>query len=315
MSILTEKHFHDETAAYSFVEARVWPNGPICPHCGETKRLGTLKGKSTRIGVRKCYNCRKPFRVTVGTIFEASHIKLNIWLQAVFLIASSKKGISANQLHRTLNISLKSAWFMEHRIREAMRDGVLSPIGGNGKITEADETYFGTASNPQPSPQRKGRAYLKGGAGPSSKRAILGLVERGGSVRTFHVQTATRQTVQDILFRNVDRQSVLNTDEAGIYVEPGKDFADHQSVNHSAGEYARGETTTNSIESVFSVFKRGMVGVYQHCGEAHLHRYLAEFDFRFNRRAALKISDRERAEDVIRMAGGKRLTYHQVGRA
>jgi transposase-like protein len=187
MSVLSDRHFHDEAAAYRFVEARIWPNGAVCPHCGGTDRNSKLKGDSTRIGTYKCYDCRKPFTVKVGTIFEASHVKMHLWLQAIFLIASSKKGISSNQLHRTLGVTLKTAWFMSHRIREAMREGNLGPLGGNGKVVEADEAYYGKATDQSPSKARKGRPLLKRKPGTSNKRAILGLVERGGSVRTFHV--------------------------------------------------------------------------------------------------------------------------------
>ena len=186
-SILSDFHFHNEAAAYKFVEARVWPDGPTCPHCGEAERIGKLKGKSTRIGVRKCYGCRRPFTVKVGTVFESSHVKLHLWLQAIFLMCSSKKGISANQLHRTLGVTLKTAWFMSHRIREAMRSGALDPMGGPGQVVEADETYFGKQADPQESSQRKGRPYTKA-KGPSTKRAVLALVERGGGhVRSFHI--------------------------------------------------------------------------------------------------------------------------------
>jgi len=195
-SVLSAKHFHDEAAAYRYVEAHIWPNGPTCPHCGGTERISAMKGKSTRRGVYKCYQCRKPFRVTVGTVFEASHIPLHIWLQGVALLTASKKGISANQLHRTLGISLKAAWFMAHRIREAMRDGSLVPMAGNGGIVEADETYFGSVANPRTGLNTRGRPFTKRGkGGPSNKRAILSLVERGGSVRSFHLAQANQINV------------------------------------------------------------------------------------------------------------------------
>src|SRR5690606_34377503 len=190
MSVLSDRHFHDEAAAYRFVEARIWPNGPVCPHCGGVERISKMKGKSTRIGAYKCYQCRAPFTVKIGTIFEASHVKMHLWLQAIFLIASSKKGISSNQLHRTLGVTLKTAWFMSHRIREAMREGDLGPLGGNGLPVEADETYWGKKANPGPSKYRRGRPYIKKGKA-NEKRAILGLIERGGRVRTFHIAQAT----------------------------------------------------------------------------------------------------------------------------
>ncbi|MET2825863.1 IS1595 family transposase [Mesorhizobium shangrilense] len=309
MSVLSDRHFHDEAEAYKFVEARIWPNGPTCPHCGGVERISKMEGKSTRIGTYKCYQCRKPFTVKIGTIFEASHVKLNHWLQAIFLIASSKKGISSNQLHRTLGVTLKTAWFISHRIREAMRDGKLGPLGGSGMVVEADETYLGKATDQSPSPQRKGRPLLKRKAGTSNKRAILGLIERGGSVRTFHVVQATKVNVAELVTDNIARESILYTDESKLYGGMGDHFADHQSVKHSAKEYVRGEVHSNTIESYFSIFKRGMRGTYQHCAEKHLHRYLAEFDFRHNARVALGVNDEARAGRILDGVVGKRLTY------
>jgi transposase-like protein len=315
MSVLTAAHFHDEAAALAFVEARVWANGVSCPHCGNADegKIGVLKGKSTRMGVRKCYACRKPFTVKVGTIFESSHIALHLWLQAIFLMASSKKGISSNQLHRTLGVTLKSAWFMSHRIREAMRTGGLGPLGGEGQTVEADETYLWKAEDQSPSPQRKGRPLLKRKAGTSNKRAILGLIERGGKVRTFHVAQATKVNVAALVTENVRVESILYTDESRLYSSVGEAFADHQTTTHSAKEYVRydGEAVihSNTIESYFSVFKRGMRGTYQHCAEKHLHRYLAEFDFRHNSRVALGIGDVGRAAAILDGVVGKRLTY------
>jgi transposase-like protein len=309
MSVLSDRHFHDEAAAYKFVEARIWPNGPVCPHCGGVDRISKMKGKSTRIGAYKCYQCRAPFTVKIGTIFEASHVKLHLWLQAIFLMASSKKGISSNQLHRTLGVTLKTAWFMSHRIREAMRDGNLGPLGGNGLIVEADETYWG-AKKEKRTMTTRGNAFTKSGkTGPSNKRAILGLVERGGSVRTFHIMQATKQNVAALVSDNIAHESMLFTDESRLYPEVGKTFLDHMTVRHSAGEYARGGVHTNTIENVFSVFKRGMNGTYQHCAEKHLHRYLAEFDFRYNRRVALGVNDISRAGAILDGVVGKRLTY------
>lgn len=309
-SVLSDRHFHNEAAAYRFVEKRIWPNGPVCPHCKATDRISPMNGASTRIGTYKCYHCRKPFTVKVGTIFESSHVKMHLWLQAIFLIASSKKGISANQLHRTLGVTLKTAWFIGHRIREAMREGGLGPLGGEGMIVEADETYYGKQADPQPSEQRKGRPYLKGGQGPSGKRAILGLIERGGSVRTFHVAQATKVNVAELVTANVSRESKLYTDESRLYRGMDEVFAAHESVKHSAGQYVReGGIHSNTIESYFSVFKRGMRGTYQHCAEKHLHRYLAEFDFRHNRRVALGVNDVTRADRILSGVVGKRLTY------
>jgi len=309
MSILSQKHFHDEEAAYEYVKAHLWADGPICPHCGERERIGKLKGKSTRIGVHKCYKCRKPFTVKVGTIFQSSHVKMHLWLQAIYLMVSSKKGISTQQLHRTLGVTLKTAWFMSHRIREAMRDGTLAPLGGNGEYVEADETYFGKKKNPQMSVQRKGRPYLKGGAGPSGKRAIVSLVERGGEVRSFHVKQANKENVANIVTQNIKQESVLATDESPLYKAVGKELLDHQTVKHSRGEYVRGGVHSNTVENYFSVFKRGMRGTYQHCAEKHLHRYLAEFDFRYNNREALGVNDEDRAVNALLGVVGKRLTY------
>jgi transposase-like protein len=315
MSVLAKKHFHNETAAYAFVEAHVWPDGRVCPHCGVVDESGSLKGKSTRIGVYKCYACRKPFSVKVGTIFESSHVPLHKWLQAMFLLSSSKKGISSNQLARTLEITLKSAWFLSHRIREAMRDGSAGPLGGEGQIVEADETYIGRKSE-QRTETTSGRAYThsKKGRGPSNKRAIVSLVERGGSVRSFHIDRADKVTVAGIVTQNVARESRLFTDESRLYLGAEGHVAGHETVHHTAKEYARGEVNTNSVEGFFSIFKRGMKGVYQHCSEKHLHRYLAEYDFRYNQREALGVNDEARAVRAVKGVVGKRLTYRTVGR-
>jgi transposase-like protein len=308
-SVLSAPHFHDEAAAYKFLEARIWPKGPVCPHCGGIERISKMEGKSTRIGVYKCYQCRMQFSVKVGTVFESSHVKLHLWLQAVALLSSSKKGISSNQLHRTLGVSLKTAWFMSHRIREAMRDGKLDPMGGNGSIVEMDETYHGKVANPR-DVTTSGRPYTKSGkTGPSNKRAIVSLVERGGNVRSFHVEHADQSTVTKIVNENLDRETRVHTDESRLYARLNQQVAEHQSVNHRSGEYARGEVHTNNVESYFSVFKRGMRGTYQHCAEKHLHRYLAEFDFRHNNRVALGVNDTERADNILSGITGKRLTY------
>ena len=319
---LTNEIYHDANKAREHLEAIHWPNGPICPHCGniDPARITKLAGKSTRPGVYKCNECREPFTVTVGTVFERSKIGLHKWVLATHLMASSKKGMSAHQLHRMLGITYKSAWFMAHRIREAMKEDTASsgPLGGEGKIVEADETYFGKREDGYVSPQRKGRPY-KFKKHSVGKRAVVALVERGGKVRMFHVKHATKDAVRDILVRNVPRDTVLYTDESRLYKETGKEYADHQTTKHSAGEYVRYEggmtIHTNTVENVFSVFKRGMIGVYQHCGEAHLHRYLAEFGFRYNRRTALKVSDAERAEQLLAGARDKRLTYRRIGEA
>jgi transposase-like protein len=314
-SVLSAPHFHDEAAAYAFIEARLWPNGPICPHCGGVERISKMQGKSTRLGLYKCYQCRKPFRVTVGTVFEASHIPLHLWLQAIALMSSSKKGISSNQLHRTLGIGLKAAWFLSHRIREAMRSGSLAPMGGKGGIVEADETYlWKKAGEQKPSRKRHGYPYTKGGkSGPAHKRAIVSLVERGGQVRSFHVENADKATISVIVAENIDRESQIHTDESRIYGDVIGQVADHATVKHSAGEYVRYEDSrtihTNTVEGVFGIFKRGMNGVYHYCAEKHLHRYLAEFDFRYNHRVALGVNDQQRADAALLGVVGKRLTY------
>ncbi|MQA64335.1 MAG: IS1595 family transposase [Alphaproteobacteria bacterium] len=303
MSILNAPHFHDEEAAYKWVEARVWPDGRVCPHCGVVDQSAPLKGKSTRIGTYKCYACRKPFTVKVGTIFEASHVKLHIWLQAIFLIVSSKKGISANQLHRTLGVTLKTAWFMGHRIREAM-DNNTGPLGGEGKIVEADETFIGKPD----SVFINGKGWVEM-RGVATKRKVISLVERGGQVRSIKVDDLTGETIRKVLSENVAKESRLHTDEAQHYKRPGKAFAKHERVNHSEEEYARGDVTTNTVEGFFGIFKRGMRGIYQHCGEQHLQRYLYEFDFRYNNRIALGVDDATRADNVLKGVVGKRLTY------
>lgn len=312
MSILNQKHFVSEKAAYRFVEAHVWPDGRVCPHCGVVGENSPLKGKSTRIGVYKCYACNKPFTVKVGTIFESSHIPLHIWLQGFFLLSSSKKGISSNQLARTLDITLKSAWFMSHRIREAMRDGFLGPIGGAGVIVEADETYYGPKAKARTLTTR-GVPYTKKG-NRKPKRPIVALVERGGRVRSFHVDHADKVTVAGIVANNVSHESRLHTDESPLYKGADGMFAEHETVHHSSGEYARGDVNTNSVEGYFSIFKRGMKGVYQHCSEKHLHRYLSEYDFRYNNRVALGVNDEARAVKALKGVVGKRLTYRTTGR-
>ncbi len=304
MSILSELHFHNEEAAYEWVESRLWPNGPECPRCKGTERVGKLQGKSTRIGTYKCYACKKPFTVKVGTIFEDSHIKLNIWLQAIHLVCSSKKGISANQLHRTLKITLKSAWFLGHRIREAMRTGSLAPMGGEGSIVEVDETFIGRKEG---APKQKRRGY-------ADKQAALSLVERGGEVRSFVIDKANAANVWPIIHKNLRYESILMTDEAQLYGTIGRDFKAHLTVEHGKGEYVRGDCHTNTLEGYFSIFKRGMKGVYQHCDEKHLHRYLAEFDFRYNNRVARGVSDETRAEKALLGVKGKRLTYKAADR-
>jgi transposase-like protein len=269
-----------------------------------TKIPANSKAK-VRDGLYQCKDCREQFTVTVGTVMERSKIPLNKWVAAMYLMSAGKKGTSAHQLHRTLGITYQSAWFLAHRIREAMKPKHKGPMGGEGKIVEADETYYGPMDVVR-TRTKKGRPGLK------SKRPILSLVERGGDVRTFHIKEATAEQARNIMVRNIRRETVLHTDESRIYTELGWEFAGHETVVHSHEEYVRGIVHTNTVENYFSVFKRGMRGVYQHCGEAHLHRYLAEFDFRYNRRSALGVTDTERTEDVARGTEGKRLTYRPI---
>lgn len=304
--------FTDPDKAREHLEAQRWPNGPVCPHCGnvDQDRITKMEGKAHRHGLYNCMECRKQFSVTVGTVFERSKIALNKWLLATFLLTSSKKGMSAHQLHRMLGVTYKTAWFMAHRIRKAMKEDVASsgPIGGEGKTVEVDETYYGPKDHIT-------KRTKRGKPSHSSQRPIVALVERGGPVRSFYVPTANAENIRDVLVRNASRQSTLYTDEARLYTVTGREFASHETVMHSQGEYVRGIVHTNTIENVFSVFKRGMRGVYQHCGEAHLHRYLAEFDFRYNRRTALKWTDTERHDDLLSRIGGKRLTYRSPDEA
>lgn len=315
-SVLSAKHFHDEKAAYAYVEKHIWAEGRNCPHCGTLERNAPLKGKSTRIGTYKCYECRKPFTVKVGTIFESSHIKMHIWLQAIFLLSSSKKGISSNQLARVLGITVKSAWFMSQRIRAAMNDGILGGLGGSGKIVEADETYHGNKEGDAPELTTKGTPFTKRrGDARKQKRAIVSLVERGGKVKSFHVDRADKQTVARILVQNVAKETALQTDESPLYKGADGYFNSHDAVHHTSGEYVRGDVHSNSVEGYFSIFKRGMKGIYQHCGEKHLHRYLSEYDFRYNTREAIGYNDEERSIEALKGFIGKRLTYQRTSQA
>lgn len=303
MSLLSQKHLQDEDAAYAWVEAHVWPEGPVCPHCQEKARISKMQGKATRQGLYKCYACRKQFRVTVGTIFEKSHVPLYLWLQAFYLIAGSKKGISSNQLHRTLGVTLKTAWFMSHRIREAMRAGSLAPpLGGAGSIVEADETFIGT---------KKGAKVRKA---YQHKHAVLTLIDRKGEAHSFKIERADSANIVPIIRANIEKESVVATDKARYYQFLKVGFAGHETVNHDIEEWVRGDIHTNTAEGYFSLFKRGMRGIYQHCGEQHLHRYLAEFDFRYNYRAKLGVNDEQRAAKAVKGVIGKRLTYRTTGK-
>jgi transposase-like protein len=303
-SILNQPHFHDEPAAFAKLESILWSDGIACPHCGTIGQAGALTGVKdrkgrVRPGLKKCYACRKQFTVRVGTVFEASHVPLHIWFQAAFLMCNSKKGVSSNQLHRTLGVTLKTAWFMSHRLREAMRVMKIEPMGGAGKTVEADETYVGGKA--------RNRAYRE----PPPKEAVMALVERGGRVASFHVPNVTAATLKPIIADALSVDSHFRTDESGVYWEIGEQFASHHTVVHSADEYVRGDAHTNTVEGYFSILKRGIYGVYQHVSEHHLKRYLAEFDFRYNERMALGIDDTERTTRALRGIVGKRLYYRQ----
>jgi transposase-like protein len=302
---LQDPRFTDETVAREALEAVVWPNGPTCPHCGnaDANKIAKLETKSVRPGLHYCNECAKQFTATVGTVFERSKIPLTKWWLAMHLIGSSKKGISSHQLHRMLGISYKSTWFMMHRIREAMRIGGFAPMGGAGSVVEADETFIGRKED---SIKRRGHGH---------KNAVLALVERGGRVRSFHVDGVSAADIVPIVKANVAKETAMMTDEGGHYFTLGDHFASHESVSHKADEYVRGDVYTNTIEGYFSIFKRGMKGVYQHCGEKHLHRYLAEFDFRYNNRSRLGINDNERVTKIAAGITGKRLTYRRIGEA
>jgi transposase-like protein len=312
MSILDRDYFKDEEKAFAKLESVLWPKGPECPHCGvvnDAHRIAANPDKKVRHGLYRCNACKEQFTVTVGTVFESSHIPVHKWMQVAYLLCSSKKGISAKQIERTLGVTYKTAWFMMHRLREAMSPVKPGPLGGEGKTIEADETYFGKRARPS------GKSTFVSGFGwvsPSPRyglKKVVTLVERGGSARSFHVDRATKATVRDILLKNADRASTLMTDEAPIYDAVGHHYAAHYTVEHGAEEWVRDVAYTNTVEGFFSIFKRGMKGVYQHCSEKHLHRYLAEFDFRYNAREALGVDDVARTDRALAGAQGKRLTY------
>jgi len=307
VSVLSKPYFHNEAKAFEYLESVLWADGILCPHCGVVGgRVYELKGKSTRLGLKKCGECRQQFTVKVGTVFEHGRMPLNKMLQAVYLMTCSKKGISAHQLHRTLEITYKSAWFLAHRIREAMRSGDLAPFGGEGGVVEVDETFIG---------RKEGVEMGRGGT--RHLIPVLSLVHReSGQCRSFVVDNVSRDELLPIVLRNVERETYIMTDQAGQYKGQFRNlFLGHGVVNHAAGEYGRGRVHTNTVEGSFSIFKRGMKGVYQHCSEKHLHRYVAEFEFRYNNRQALGCDDGTRAARALEGIMGKRLTYQTAGRA
>ncbi len=318
---ITNPIFTDKEAARLHLEATRWPEGAVCPHCS-SKNVRELNGKSHRAGLRQCNEkeCRQQFTVTVGTVFERSKVPLNKWLLATHLMTASKKGISSHQIHRMLGVTYKTAWFMTHRIREAMVDDNPPPLGGKDAEIEADETYIGNKVS-----LKKKRAIVRAGtgtgtkggfSGTGNKYTVVSLVERGGNVRSFHMDSANGESIREALVRNVDRRSMLMTDESRLYSKVGGEFKRHYKVHHGAGEYKRvhllADAYTNTLEGYYSIFKRGMIGTYQHCSEAHLQRYVTEFDFRYNGR---KLNDNERRDKALEGISGKRLMYRRVNKA
>jgi transposase-like protein len=296
-SALSAPWFHDEASAYRKLESILWPHGPCCLRCGGLDRITKVNGG--RIGLWRCGPCKRQFRVTVGTIFESAHVPLNLWFQAMHMLCSSKKGMSSHQIHRVLGVTYKTAWFMTMRLREAMREGKLpGGLGGEGKVVEADETYVGGKA--------KNRAYTEK---LPRHEPVVALVERKGRVASFHVPVVNATNMKPIIKEQISDKSHLRTDESAIYLEPGKSFASHETVNHSAKEYVRGDAYTNTVKGYFSILKRGIYGVYHHVSQEHLKRYLAEFDFRYNQRIALGVNDQARTERALRGIVGKRLTY------
>jgi transposase-like protein len=292
--------FHDDNAARAYMEAQRWSNGVSCPHCGGVDKCKRLEGSKHRPGLFQCGDCRQQFTVTVGTIFERSKVSLSKWMLATHLMASSKKGMSAHQLHRSIGVTYKTAWFMWHRIREAMNGDAPANFGAGGGVVEIDETFIGREPG---KPVRRGVGH---------KMKVLTLVDRStGRAKSIVVDDLRTSTLLPILKANIAAEATVHTDEAMQYDNLGKHFAAHASVNHGAEEYVRGDVTTNTVEGYFSIFKRGMKGVYQHCGKQHLHRYAAEFAFRYSNRSANGIEDTERAALIVRGASGKRLTYRR----
>jgi len=310
---LSDPAYHDEDSARNYLEEVRWPDGPFCPFCGSFETVKPVGGPSMGPGWYYCSACQDKFTVRVGSIFERSHIPIHKWLLAFRLMTSSKKGVSTHQIHRTLGITYKSAWFMTMRIREAMTDTDPTPLGGEGKTVESDETFYGRKPDAEdPWYFDNERGWRKKRMAWSQKIPVVTLVERGGKSRSVKAENVTAREIRRIVLQNADTKSALMTDEAHAYTNIGKRFSSHESVNHSKDEYVRGDAHVNSAEGFFSIFKRGMTGIYQHCGEQHLHRYLAEFDFRYSNRIKLGVDDTERTRRAIKGAGGKRLTYRRT---
>ncbi|MBL0140488.1 MAG: IS1595 family transposase [Betaproteobacteria bacterium] len=299
--------FTDDDAAREHLEALRWPNGAVCPHCGGTERNSRLAGESHRAGLWFCGDCRSQFTVTVGTVFERSKVPLHKWVLATHLICSSKKGMSAHQLHRTLGVTYKTAWFMAHRIREAMGDDAPAPLCGSGAPVEVDETYWGNK-------KRKGAFKATGsrGAGPHHQMKVVSLIERGGKARSFQFQTIHGGVLRETLRKHITASATVHTDESSFYKPLHRIFAKHETVSHRRGEYSRDGVTTNSVEGFFSILKRGLVGTFHHVGEQHLFRYMKEFDFRYNTRTALGVTDDHRTDEALKGISGKRLTYRRA---
>jgi len=300
-AIHTLPRFNDEDAARQHLESIRWPNGPICPHCGGTDRNSRLNGTAHRPGLLFCGDCRSQFSVTVGTVFERSKVALHKWVYASHLMCASKKGISAKQLERMLGVTYKTAWFMAHRIREAMNIEPAGKLGGGGAPVEVDETYWGNVGKQKP-----------GARGYEHKMKVLTLVERGGEKRSYHLATVNHKTLGPIMKGQIAEKARLMTDDARVYKKIGKAFDSHESVNHTAGEYARGDVTTNTVESSFAILKRGLYGTFHSVSEQHLQRYATEFDFRWNYRQSLGFDDVERAAVTLKNIEGKRLTYRRT---
>ena len=309
MSVLSKPYFHNEEAAFAYLESKLWANGTTCPHCGGFDRITKVKAnpeKRIRLGLYRCGQCKLQFTVKVGTVFEHARMPLHKMLQAVYLMTSSKKGVSAHQLHRMLEVTYKTAWFLAHRIREAMRSGDLTPFGANGGIVEVDETFIGHDTAIKPKGEKKGRGY-------AHKHKVLSLIDRDtGRQRSMVVDSLKAADLTPILKANIAKEAIVMTDEASYYAKLDTHFAGHGFTRHGAGQYVDYDDPTihtNTIEGAFSIFKRGMKGVYQHCAKKHLHRYVAEFEFRYTHRERTGYNDAERSEQALRGIVGKRLTY------